>query len=138
MVSLKVCAMKYLIDENRQFQLVNSIIHKTTDIVNHLVNSKESSPHLIASITLVLFFVHQFTPFIHIYLKERKPKELDPDLIVNFEQTLTNLTLNWKNFEENPEIFMLNWYEFLENWDRLYKFLKKNLNSLDFPKIYLN
>lgn len=130
--------MKFVINERKQFELVNNIIQKTNEIVQGLKNRNLKDTSLYLSVTLVLVFLHQVSAFLPMYFKIKKSKQFDFDLLLNFEQILTHLTEVWRDFDSNPEAFYLAWNGFLEVWDKIYNYVQNHLDVFDFHKFYLN
>jgi hypothetical protein len=130
--------MKYVIDEKKQFDSINNVIHKTDDIVQCIKRQCQNDTSLYLSISLVLMFLHQVSAFLPMYFKVKKHKNIDFDLLLSFEQTLTNLTEEWKNFDQNKESFFTAWDEFLSVWQKIYDLVQKQPDAFDFYKFYLN
>jgi len=131
------CVMKYVIDEKKQFDLINNVIQKTNEIIQSLKNQIHKETSLYLSVTLVLMFLHQVSAFLPMYFKAKKHKSIDFDLLLSFEQKLTNLTEEWKAFEQKKENFFVSWSEFLSVWEKIYDLVQKQPDVFDF-KFYLN
>lgn len=130
--------MKHIIDDRRQFELINSIIQRSNDIIQKLCEDDEKHSGLLMSVTLVLIFLHQVSGYLPLYFKVKKNTTLDFDLLVAFEETLTRLIEAWKNFDKDKESFKEMWSKFLEIWNEIYNFAKATFEPFDFFKFYLN
>lgn len=130
--------MKHIIDERKQFELINNIIQRSDEIVQKLYQDNEKNSSLYISITLVLMFLHQVSGFLPIFFKVRQNAMLDFDLLVSFEGILTKLIDSWKNFDLDPNSFKAYWRDFLEIWNKIYSYVKKTLEPFDIHKLYLN
>ncbi len=130
--------MKYIIDERKQFELVNNIIQKTSEIVQGIKARNLKDTNLYLSVTLVLMFLHQVSAFLPMYFKLKKNQQFDLDLLLNFEQGLTHLTEVWRDFDNDPESFYQAWNGFLEVWGIIYNYVQTHLDAFDFHKFYLN
>lgn len=130
--------MKHIIDEKKQFELINNIIQRSDEIVQKLYQDTEKNSSIYISITLVLMFLHQVSGFLPIFFKVRQNVMLDFDLLVSFEGILTKLIDSWKNFDQDPDSFKVHWKNFLEIWNKIYSYVKNTLEPFDIHKLYLN
>ncbi|MCX7908704.1 MAG: hypothetical protein N2560_04215 [Ignavibacteria bacterium] len=130
--------MKHIIDDKKQFELINNIIQRSDEIIQKLYEEEEKHSSLFISVTLVLMFLHQVSGYLPLYFKVKKNASLDFDLLVSFEETLTKLIEAWKNFDKDREKFLQYWNEFLDVWEKIYTYIKKSLEPFDFYKFYLN
>ncbi|MGB9771304.1 MAG: hypothetical protein ACPLX7_04910 [Candidatus Kapaibacteriota bacterium] len=130
--------MKHIIDERKQFELINNIIQRSDEIIQKLYEDKEKHSSLYISITLVLMFLHQVSGFLPMFFKVKQNIILDFDLLVSFEGILTKLIEAWKNFDQDSESFKAYWKKFLEIWEQIYKYIQNTLEPFDFHRLYLN
>lgn len=130
--------MKNLIDDKKQFELINNIIQRSDTIINRLYEEDEKNSSLFISVTLVLMFLHQVSGYLPIFFKIRNNSTFEFDLLIDFEETLTKLIESWKNFDTYREEFKHNWQKFLVIWGKIYTHIKTSLGLFDFQKIHLN
>jgi flagellin-specific chaperone FliS len=130
--------MKHIIDEKKQFEMINNIIQRSDEIIQKIYYDNDKNSSFYISVTLVLMFLHQVSGFLPLFFKVKKNAELDFDLLVSFEEILTKLIEAWKNFDKEPENFRIYWLEFLDIWNKIYNYVQNSLKAFDFHKFYLN
>jgi len=130
--------MKHIIDEKKQFEMINNIIQRSDEIIQKIYYDNDKNSSFYISVTLVLMFLHQVSGFLPLFFKVKKNAELDFDLLVSFEEILTKLIEAWKNFDKEPENFRIYWLEFLDIWNKIYNYVQNSLKPFDFHKFYLN
>ncbi len=130
--------MKNLIDDKKQFELINNIIQRSDIIIHRLYKDDEKNSSIFISVTLVLMFLHQVSGYLPIFFKIRNNSTFEFDLLIDFEETLTKLIESWKNFDTNREEFKQYWQKFLIIWEKIYSHIKISLGLFDFQKIHLN